>query len=92
MMKKRRETLNFSHDKTATCRKTTFISIIALSVILFGIFSYIISQDNIVTAKKSTSSSSSKSLGVIPSNSTDFPSPDDASAIQPTFLKTSKDI
>lgn len=62
----------------------------ALSVILLGILSAVTSQDNTVAAKKS--SSSSKSLGQIPSNSTDFPSPEDASAIQPTFLKANKDI
>jgi len=71
--------------------KTTIISIIALSVILIGIFSAIVSHDNSVTAKKS-STSSSKNLQQIPSNSTDFPSPEDTSTLQLTFLKPSKDI
>jgi hypothetical protein len=70
--------------------KTSIISIIALGVIILGIFSTVVSHENIVIAKKS--SSSSKSLQQIPSNSTDFPSPEDVSTITLTFLKPSKDV
>src|SRR6478609_7470246 len=70
--------------------KTTIMSIMTLSVILLGIFSTIVSHEDIVIAKKS--SSSSKSLQQIPSNSTDFQSPEDVSTITLTFLKPSKDV